>query len=110
MRLLPPLLYGAGHPYAIPFSGSGDEASIAALTRDDLVAWHHDFVRPQGATLIVVGDTTYDAEAAGKAGLKTIGVLCGGFPDNVLRQAGCVAIYRDPADLLENYGSSPLAG
>ena len=59
-RLLPPLIYGQGHPYAIPFSGSGDEASIAALTRDDLVAWHRDFVRPQGATLIVVGDTTLE--------------------------------------------------
>ncbi len=58
MRVLPPLLYGAGHPYAIPFSGSGDEASIATLTRDDLVAFHRDWVRPDGATLIVVGDTT----------------------------------------------------
>jgi len=58
LRVLPPLLYGAGHPYAIPLSGSGDEASIAALTRDDLVAFHRDWVRPQGATLIVVGDTT----------------------------------------------------
>ncbi|WP_206862052.1 M16 family metallopeptidase [Lysobacter changpingensis] len=58
MRVLPPLLYGAGHAYAIPFSGSGTEASIAALTRDDLVAFHRDWVRPDGATLIVVGDTT----------------------------------------------------
>ena len=31
------LVYGAGHPYAIPFTGSGTEASIASLTRDDLV-------------------------------------------------------------------------
>jgi len=58
MRVLPPLLYGAGHAYAIPFSGSGTEASIGALTRDDLVAFHRDWVRPDGATLIVVGDTT----------------------------------------------------
>jgi len=58
MRVLPPLLYGAGHAYAIPFSGSGTEASIGALTRDDLVAFHRDWVRPEGATLIVVGDTT----------------------------------------------------
>jgi zinc protease len=57
-RLLPPMLYGEGHPYAIPFSGSGSEASIASLTRDDLVAYHRDWVRPQGATMIVVGDTT----------------------------------------------------
>ncbi|MDY0022374.1 M16 family metallopeptidase [Arenimonas caeni] len=59
-RLLPPLLYGKGHPYAIPFSGTGDEASIASLTRDDLLAYHRDFVRPEGSTLIVVGDTTLD--------------------------------------------------
>ena len=57
-RILPPLLYGAGHPYAIPLTGSGTEASIASLTRDDLVAFHKDWVRPEGATLIVTGDTT----------------------------------------------------
>jgi predicted Zn-dependent peptidase len=57
-RVLPPLLYGAGHPYAIPLSGTGTEASIKALTRDDLVAYHDAYVRPQGATLVVVGDTT----------------------------------------------------
>ncbi|MET0549474.1 MAG: pitrilysin family protein [Xanthomonas sp.] len=58
MRVLPPLLYGAGHPYAIPFSGSGTEAAIAALQREDLVDFHRDWVRPEHATLIVVGDTT----------------------------------------------------
>ncbi|MCM2310770.1 MAG: insulinase family protein [Steroidobacteraceae bacterium] len=56
-RLLPPLIYGDGHPYAIPFTGSGTEASVAALTRDDLVAFHRDWIRPDNATLIVVGDT-----------------------------------------------------
>ena len=60
MRVLPPLLYGDGHPYAIPFSGSGTEASIGSLTRDDLVAFHRQWVRPENATLIVVGDTTLD--------------------------------------------------
>ena len=58
LRLLPPLMYGEQHPYAIPFSGTGTEASIASLTRDDLVAYHQRWVRPEGATLIVVGDTT----------------------------------------------------
>ncbi len=58
LRVLPPLLYGAGHAYAIPFTGSGTEASIASLTRDDLVAYHRDWVRPENATLVVVGDTT----------------------------------------------------
>jgi hypothetical protein len=38
-----------------------------------------------------------------------VGVLCGGFPERELREAGCVAIYRDPADLLARYEESPLA-
>jgi zinc protease len=58
VRLLPPLLYGDGHAYAIPFTGSGTEASIAALSRDEMLAWHRDHVRPDNARLIVVGDTT----------------------------------------------------
>ncbi len=58
LRVLPPLLYGAGHAYAIPFTGSGTEASIGSLTRDDLVGYHRDWARPENATLVVVGDTT----------------------------------------------------
>ncbi len=58
---------------------------------------------------IVIGDTPYDAEAAGKINLRTIGVLCGGFPETELRAAGCAHIYRDPADLLARYDASPLA-
>jgi predicted Zn-dependent peptidase len=58
LRVLPPLLYGDGHAYAMPFSGSGTEESIESLTRQDLQSFHRDWVRPQGATLIVVGDTT----------------------------------------------------
>ncbi len=58
LRVLPPLLYGEGHPYAMPFSGSGTEDTIAALTRDDLLAYHQAWVRPEAATLVVVGDTT----------------------------------------------------
>jgi HAD superfamily hydrolase (TIGR01549 family) len=57
---------------------------------------------------IVVGDTPYDAEAAGKAGLRTIGVLCGGFPEAELKAAGCIQIYKDPADLLARYNDSVI--
>lgn len=57
---------------------------------------------------IVVGDTPYDAEAAGKALLRTIGVLSGGFSEESLRQAGCIAIYQNIALLLAHYDSSPL--
>jgi HAD superfamily hydrolase (TIGR01549 family) len=58
--------------------------------------------------VIVVGDTPYDAQAAIKADLRTIGLLCGGWNENDLRGAGCVAIYRDPAELLARYGESPI--
>lgn len=57
---------------------------------------------------IVVGDTPYDAEAAARAGMRTIGVRCGGWSDAELKQAGCTAVYADPADLLARYESSPL--
>lgn len=57
---------------------------------------------------VVVGDTRFDAEAAVKAGIRPIGVLCGGFPEDDLREAGCIAVYRDPEDLLRRYESSPL--
>ncbi|MGH8084537.1 MAG: M16 family metallopeptidase [Lysobacter sp.] len=58
LRVMPPLLYGEGHAYAMPFSGSGTEESIASLTRADLVEYHDTWVRPENATLVVVGDTT----------------------------------------------------
>ena len=57
---------------------------------------------------IVVGDTPYDAEAAGKISLRTIGVLCGGFPEAELKAAGCVQIYEGPADLLARYDETML--
>jgi HAD superfamily hydrolase (TIGR01509 family) len=57
---------------------------------------------------IVVGDTRYDAEAARAAGIPFIGVLCGGSSERELKEAGALAIYRDPAHLLSNYASSPI--
>jgi HAD superfamily hydrolase (TIGR01509 family) len=57
---------------------------------------------------LVVGDTPYDAEAAGKLKLRTLGVLSGGFPERELRAAGCMAIYDDPADLLARYDETVL--
>ena len=72
------------------------EAALSRLTGTD------------PADVIVVGDTPYDAEAASKAGLQTVGVLCGGFPEAELLSAGCIAIYQDPSDILARYDGSPL--
>ena len=59
--------------------------------------------------VMVVGDTPYDVEAAAKVNLTTVGLLCGGWQETELRQAGCVVVYRDPADLLDHYAESPLS-
>jgi HAD superfamily hydrolase (TIGR01549 family) len=61
------------------------------------------------AEAVVIGDTPYDAEAAGKLRLRTLGMLCGGFPEQELLAAGCMAIYQDPADLLARYEESIIA-
>ncbi len=58
LRVLPPLLYGANHPYGMPFTGSGTEASVAAINRQDLLNYQKQWLRPEQATVIVVGDTT----------------------------------------------------
>jgi zinc protease len=58
LRVFPRLLYGAGHAYSNPFTGSGYEATLAQLTRDALAAFHRTWFKPDHATLVVVGDTT----------------------------------------------------
>src|SRR5213082_588230 len=80
-------------------SGSGFECSAssddAEHSKPDpdifLAACHHSGVDPEDA--LIVGDSPYDAEAGRKAGSHVIGVLCGGFPEDWLRSAGCEAIY-----------------
>lgn len=57
-RIMLPLLYGKPHPYGIPFSGTGETEEVHALQRADLVRWHAQFIRPDTATLAIVGDTT----------------------------------------------------
>jgi HAD superfamily hydrolase (TIGR01549 family) len=59
---------------------------------------------------VAIGDTPYDIEAAKKIDLATIALLSGGFPEEDLRDAGAVAIFRDPADMLDRYYQSPLVG
>lgn len=69
-----------------------------------------NLLRLPATEAIAIGDTPYDVDAAKKIELQIIGVLCGGFSEDVLRDGGAVAIYRDPAELLERYYQSPLAG
>jgi HAD superfamily hydrolase (TIGR01549 family) len=123
-------ILGEGKRIALASSAKGDElnaykraANIADLVHQETSADdakrskpHPDIFEAALARLklppqhgVVVGDSPYDAEAAGKAGLKTIGVLCGGFPEAALRKAGAAQIFRDPADLLANFDRSLIS-
>lgn len=62
-------------------------------------------VPPESA--LMVGDTPYDIHAAKMARVKTIAFRCGGWDESGLR--GAIAVYRDPAELLERWDTSPLA-
>jgi phosphoglycolate phosphatase-like HAD superfamily hydrolase len=64
----------------------------------------------RAARVVAVGDTPYDAEAAGKTKIGTIGVLCGGFAEGDLRKSGCAEVYPGPAALLACFERSMLAG
>jgi HAD superfamily hydrolase (TIGR01509 family) len=59
---------------------------------------------------VALGDTPYDAEAAGKLGIPTIGLTCGGWKRSDLISAGCIQVFRNPQHLLAELAQSALAG
>jgi HAD superfamily hydrolase (TIGR01509 family) len=58
---------------------------------------------------VMVGDTTWDCEAAAKAGIETVAVRTGGFCDSELREAGAVAVFDTADDLRQRLDETPLA-
>jgi HAD superfamily hydrolase (TIGR01509 family) len=61
-------------------------------------------VKPSEA--LALGDTPYDAEAAGKAGVWTVGVTTGGWSKEELMDAGCIEVWKDVPELLRNFDDS----
>jgi HAD superfamily hydrolase (TIGR01509 family) len=117
----------AGLELAVASSSPADEmkvllerAGVADLLRDtasgsdakrskpdpDIVQAALDKLGLPPAETIMLGDTPYDIQAAGKAGVGVIALRCGGFPDADLE--GALAIYDDAADLLARFDESPL--
>jgi phosphoglycolate phosphatase-like HAD superfamily hydrolase len=62
-----------------------------------------------GGPAVMIGDSTWDCEAAGNAGLETIGVLTGGFSEAELRDAGAACVFQSLPDLRERLDDTPLA-
>jgi zinc protease len=80
LRVFPGLLYGEGHAYANPWTGSGTEESTARITRDDLIKFHRTWFKPNNATLVVVGATTM-AEIRPRLERAFAGWAQGGVPE-----------------------------
>ena len=100
----------AGIEGLVDFQTSADDVAQSKPKADVFIAALRKLGHLAPEEAIAIGDTPYDLEAAKKVNLATIALLCGGFPEDELRDAGAVAIFRDPADLLERYYQSPLAG
>jgi len=56
LRVFPLVVYGEAHAYGVPLTGSGTEAAVTGLTRQDLATFHSTWIRPNNGTLVVVGD------------------------------------------------------
>lgn len=82
---------------------SGDDADSSKPAPDIFAIALKKLGDVSSDSAVAVGDTKFDIEAAGKAGMKTIAFLCGGTQEAVLRKSGAIAIYRDPADFLAHY-------
>jgi len=62
-----------------------------------------------GGPAVMVGDSTWDCEAAKRAGLPTVAVLTGGFSDDELRDAGAECVFPSLSELLANLADTPLS-
>ncbi|WP_295517066.1 pitrilysin family protein [uncultured Stenotrophomonas sp.] len=134
-RLFPALLYGLDHPYAQAFNAQGTVASVEALRRNDLVAFHRAWIRPEQGTLVVVGDTTlqtlipvlerhlgdwrgsggvpevrFDDRVPAQAGPRVFLVDSPGAPQATLVAGQLVAPSSDPQTLAFEVANSVLGG
>lgn len=124
-------LHGDGWTVVLATSASGpeldalrrvigaDDVIAATASADDVeegkpapepVRHALDLVGAPADRAVFVGDTVWDMRAGRGAGVRCVGVLCGGIPRADLLEAGAEAVYDDPADLLACLGTSPLAG
>jgi len=60
LRVMNKYLYGEGHPYSNPFTGSGFEKTVEKISRDDVLKFYDTWMKPNNATLVVTGDISMD--------------------------------------------------
>jgi HAD superfamily hydrolase (TIGR01549 family) len=127
-RRLMELLDGRGRRLVLASSGKRDEIDhyLDLLDARDLVeAWttSADVERTKpdpdlvvtavdkvgGGEAVLVGDSTWDCEAATRADVPTLAILTGGFSEQELREAGAVTVFESLSELCEHLDETPLA-
>jgi phosphoglycolate phosphatase-like HAD superfamily hydrolase len=103
---LQPLLERAGIADLITARASSDDVE-GSKPDPDIVVAALDAAGASPSDAIMLGDTPYDVAAAGRAGVRIVGVESGGWTSSDL--AGAVAVYADAADLLTRYDASPFS-
>jgi HAD superfamily hydrolase (TIGR01509 family) len=103
---LQPLLAIAGADALLDAATSSDDAD-ESKPDPDIVQAALEQAKARAEEAVMIGDTPYDVESAGRAGVRVIAFRCGGWNDADLK--GAVAIYDGPADLLANLDRSPVA-
>ncbi|MFG2002645.1 HAD family hydrolase [Spirillospora sp. NPDC048911] len=93
---------------AIDFATSSSDVA-ESKPAPDIVQAALDQAEVDPGDAVFVGDTVWDAEACGRAGVRCVGVLSGGIPETDLVEAGAVRVYADVAHLLREFDGSPLA-
>jgi HAD superfamily hydrolase (TIGR01509 family) len=117
-----------GHAVVLASSAKPDEVEhyldlldARALTRDWTDSGDVESTKPEpdlvaaavekagGGPAVMVGDSTWDCEAAGRAGLETVAVLTGGFSEAELREAGATCVFPSLHELRKNLARTPLS-
>jgi HAD superfamily hydrolase (TIGR01549 family) len=62
-----------------------------------------------GGNAVMIGDSTWDCEAARRCGVQTLALLTGGFSEQELRAAGALVVFESIGDLIERLDETPLA-
>lgn len=104
---LKPLLKQAGLEDLIDAATNSDDAEESKPAPDIVEAALKQTGEAAG-DVVMIGDTPYDVKAARRAGVRIIGLTCGGWNETELR--GAIEVYRDPAALLSAWNRSVLGG
>jgi zinc protease len=60
LRVMTRYMYGSDHAYSLPYTGSGYEKTVSALTREDLIKFYDRWMKPNNSTIVVVGDISLE--------------------------------------------------